>query len=45
MFLMLGNVATLIGQAFTYDPVTGQVFDKDAAQAALHQEYRQGWTL
>jgi hypothetical protein len=44
-FLMLGNVATLIGRPFTYDPVTGNVLDNDAAQAALHQEYRQGWTL
>ena len=44
-FLMLGNVATLIGQPFTYDPVTGQVLDNKAAQAALHQEYRHGWTL
>ena len=44
-FLMLGNVATLIGRPFTYDPVTGQVLDNDAAQAALHQEYRPGWTL
>jgi hypothetical protein len=44
-FLMLGNVATLIGQPFTYDPVTGTVLDNEAAQSALHQEYRQGWTL
>jgi len=44
-FLMLGNVATLIGQPLTYDPVTGEVLDNEAAQAALHQEYRQGWTL
>lgn len=45
-FLMLGNVATLIGRPFTYDPVTGKVLDNETvAQAALHQEYRQGWTL
>jgi hypothetical protein len=44
-FLMLGNVATLIGEPFTYDPVTGAVLDNEAAQAALHQEYREGWTL
>jgi len=44
-FLMLGNVATLVGQPFTYDPVTGTVLDNRAAQSALHQEYRQGWTL
>lgn len=44
-FLMLGNVATLVNEPFTYDPVTGTVIDNDAAQAALHQEYREGWTL
>jgi hypothetical protein len=44
-FLMLGNVATLVGQPFTYDPVTGMALDNDAAQTALHEEYRQGWTL
>jgi len=43
--LTLGNVATLVGEPFTYDPVTGKVLDNDAAQAALHQEYRQGWSL
>ena len=43
--LMLGNVATLVGRPFTYDPVTGTVLDNEAAQAALHQEYREGWTL
>ena len=25
--------------------VTGKVLDNDLAHAALHQEYRQGWTL
>ena len=44
-FLMLGNVATLIGEPFTYDPVAGTALDHEAAQAALHQEYREGWTL
>jgi hypothetical protein len=44
-FLMLSNVASLIGQPFTYGPVTGDVLDNDDAQAGLHQEYRQGWTL
>ncbi len=44
-FLMLGNVATLVGQPFTYDPVTGKALDNEAAQAALYQEYRQEWTL
>jgi hypothetical protein len=42
---MLGNVATLVNEPFTYDPVTGTVIDNDAAQVALHQEYRKGWTL
>jgi hypothetical protein len=44
-FLMLGNVATLVGQPFTYDPVTGTVLDHEVAQAALHREYRKGWSL
>ncbi len=44
-FLMLGNVATKVGQPFTYDPVSGTVLDNEDAQAALHQEYRHGWTL
>jgi hypothetical protein len=44
-FLMLGNVATLVGQPFTYDPVTGKVVDNEAAQAAPHQDYRDGWML
>lgn len=44
-FLMLGNVATLCGAPFSYDPVCGRVLDNEIAEAALHQEYRQGWTL
>jgi hypothetical protein len=44
-FLMLGNVATLVGEPFTYDPVTGTVLDNAAAQAALSSEYRAGWSL
>ena len=44
-FLMLGNVATLVGQPFTFDPVTGEVSDNDAARAALSQDYRDGWSL
>jgi len=44
-FLMLGNVATLVAEPFTYDPVVGKVLDNDAAQAALHYEYREGWSL
>jgi hypothetical protein len=43
--LMLGNVATLVGQPFSYDPVAGTVLDNDAAQAALNQPYREGWSL
>lgn len=44
-FLMLGNVATKVGEPFTFDPVTGRVLDNDAAQAALHTDYRDGWSL
>lgn len=44
-FLMLGNVATKVGEPFTFDPVAGRVLDNDAAQAALHTEYRDGWSL
>jgi len=43
--LMLGNVATLVGEPLTYDPVTGTVLDHPAAQAALHTPYRKGWSL
>ena len=42
---MLGNVATLVNEPFTYDPVTGTVIDSPPAQAALHQQYREGWML
>jgi len=42
--LMLGNVATLVGKPFDFDPVTGKISDPDA-EKALHMEYREGWSL
>ena len=43
--LMLGNVATLLGRPFEYDPITGTCPGDDKATAALDREHREGWTL
>jgi hypothetical protein len=44
-FVLLGNVATLVGEAVEFDPVEMRVLNNPRADAALHREYRQGWSL
>ncbi|GAB6166914.1 Gfo/Idh/MocA family oxidoreductase [Thermostilla marina] len=45
-FLMLGNVATLFPEEeLEYDPVEGAICNHPAGDAALHREYRKGWSL
>jgi len=43
--VLLGNVATLLGRAISYDPVAGRVIGDEQAQAALSRVYRSGWRL
>lgn len=44
-FLMLGNVATQIEGAFTFDPIAMKITDNAQADALLRMENRQGWSL
>jgi hypothetical protein len=43
--LLLGNVATLVGQRLEFDPVAMKVANNVEADALLRPEYRQGWSL
>jgi predicted dehydrogenase len=44
-FVLLGNVATLVGKPIEYDPVAAKVVNAPEADAALKREYREGWAL
>ncbi|MGQ9573913.1 MAG: Gfo/Idh/MocA family protein [Thermoguttaceae bacterium] len=43
--LLLGNVATLVGQPLEFDPVGCKIPGNAEADALLRPEHRQGWTL
>ena len=43
--MLLGNVATLVGQPLAYDPARCRIVDNDAADRALRPERRKGWQL
>ena len=44
-FVLLGNVATLVGETIEFDPIEMKVINNQQADAALGREYRQGWSL
>ena len=44
-FVLLGNVATLVGETIEFDPTQMKVINNPQANAALERQYRQGWTL
>ena len=44
-FVLLGNVATLVGETIEFDPIEMKVVNNPQADAALGREYRQGWSL
>lgn len=44
-FLMLGNVATQFDETLEFDPVAMKIVNNSRADALLHCEYRDGWTL
>jgi len=44
-FVLLGNVATLVGKTIEYDPVAMKIVNSAEANAALKREYRGGWSL
>ncbi len=44
-FVLLGNVATLVGETIEFDPLEMKVVNNPRANAALEREYRQGWSL
>jgi len=43
--LMLGNVATQFEGELEYDPLEGKVVNSAEADALVHPEYREGWSL
>ena len=44
-FVLLGNVATLVGETIEFDPLEMKVVNNPQANVALEREYRQGWSL
>jgi hypothetical protein len=44
-FVLLGNVATLVGEKIEFDPVAMKIVNNAEADQALRHEYRQGWSL
>ncbi|MHC4749612.1 MAG: Gfo/Idh/MocA family protein [Planctomycetota bacterium] len=44
-FVLLGNVATLVGETIEFDPLEMKVVNNRQANAALEREYRLGWCL
>lgn len=44
-FVLLGNVATLVGKPIEYDPIATKIVNSPEANAALKREYREGWAL
>jgi len=44
-FVLLGNVATLVGQKTEYDPVHMKILNHEGADQALRRQYREGWLL
>jgi len=43
--LLVGNVATLVGQTLEFDPVACKVVNNAEADALLRPEHREGWSL
>ncbi len=43
--LLLGNVATLVGQPLEFDPLACKIAGNDEADRALRPLHRQGWSL
>ncbi len=44
-FVLLGNVATLVGEKIEFDPVAMKIVNNAEADKALRHEYRQSWSL
>ena len=44
-FVLLGNVATLVGEEIEFDPVEMKIVNNAEADQALRHEYRRGWSL
>ncbi len=43
--LLVGNVATLVGQTLEFDPVACKIVNNAEADALLRPKYREGWSL
>jgi len=44
-FVLLGNVATLVGEQIEFDPVAMRIGNNAEADQALRYVYREGWSL
>lgn len=44
-FVLLGNVATLVGKSIEFDPIDMKIINDAEADQALGYKYRQGWSL
>ena len=43
--VLLGNIATLVGQPLEFDPVGCTIAANEAADKALRPQHRDGWSL
>ncbi len=44
-FMQLGNVAAQVAGPLDYDTISGRILNNDQADALLHREYRNGWSI
>lgn len=44
-FVLLGNIATRLGQPLEFDPVSGKITNNEEANRWIHPPRREGWAL
>jgi len=44
-YVLLGNIATLVGERIEFDPAAMKIINHQAADNAIRRQYRAGWTL
>lgn len=44
-FVLLGNIATFVGDTIEFDPIEMKIINNLPTNAALEREYRSGWSL
>jgi hypothetical protein len=44
-YVLLGNIATLVGEKIEFDPAAMKITNHESANSAIQRQYRAGWTL